>query len=264
MKHLFLLLALAGLIIACSENDIPSEACDSTIELTLETRQDPSTCDGANGLIDVAASGGTAPYTYSLSATAENESGLFNGLTSGSYTINVVDARNCTAEISVQLNSTSTLSLFGLTDSDTDCVGGNGLINVSAESGVPPYQFSLNGSPFGINDSFQNLQHGNYTIAVKDAAGCVVSTSVEVPRGASSVSYANDIQPIFQSRCNSAGCHGGGTGARDWTNFANVQTKAVAIKTRTGNKSMPIGGATLTDAQIALIACWVDDGARNN
>lgn len=86
------------------------------------------------------------------------------------------------------------------------------------------------------------------------------------------VSYAEDVLPIIMSTCaitGNGGCHNGGNGpSRDWREFANVQAKASQIKnriTRTPGSSgyMPLIGS-LSDAQIQLISCWVDQGAQNN
>ena len=48
--------------------------------------------------------------------------------------------------------------------------------------------------------------------------------------------------------------------------FANVQAKAQQIKIQTTNKTMPLDLAPdgLPDEQIKLIACWVNQGAKNN
>ena len=56
---------------------------------------------GANGTITVTATGGTAPYTYTLSGPGANTtgviSGVFTGLTAGSYTVTVTDNNGCAA-----------------------------------------------------------------------------------------------------------------------------------------------------------------------
>ena len=86
------------------------------------------------------------------------------------------------------------------------------------------------------------------------------------------VSYADQVWPIIDTSCaivGNGGCHDGGNGpSRDWTVFANVQSHAVQIKdriTRTPGTSgyMPQIGS-LTDDEIRLISCWVDQGAQDN
>jgi hypothetical protein len=81
------------------------------------------------------------------------------------------------------------------------------------------------------------------------------------------VSYELEIYPILETNCIKSGCHNGDNGAtRNWTVFANVQAKAELIKTKTLNKTMPLDIAPqgLPEAQIKLIACWVDQGAKDN
>jgi uncharacterized membrane protein len=44
-----------------------------------------------------------------------------------------------------------------------------------------------------------------------------------------------------------------------------LKNLAASVKLRTANKSMPPSGSSqLTQSQIDLIGCWVDDGALNN
>jgi hypothetical protein len=56
---------------------------------------------GTDGTISIASSGGTAPYTYTITGPAVNTtgaaSGIFTGLAAGTYTITSKDANNCTA-----------------------------------------------------------------------------------------------------------------------------------------------------------------------
>ncbi|MCX8489943.1 MAG: 2-polyprenyl-6-methoxyphenol hydroxylase, partial [Cyclobacteriaceae bacterium] len=73
----------------------------------------------------------------------------------------------------------------------------------------------------------------------------------------------SQIKPIIDTNCAISGCHVSGGIRTDLSQLSVIQSSASSIKTRTGNKSMPIG-RTLTQAQIDQIACWVDDGALNN
>jgi hypothetical protein len=122
----------------------------------------------------------------------------------------------------------------------------------------------LGAAGFGSINIFSNLAAGQYTFIVKDATDCQKTISVSVPRGLTGVSYKNDIKPILDASCNLSGCHNAGTGSRDWTTYEKVKANDGNIRARTANKSMPIGGLTLTQAEIDKIACWVDDGSANN
>ena len=86
----------------------------------------------------------------------------------------------------------------------------------------------------------------------------------EIPEGfvcTTDVSYANDIDPLLTQKC--APCHIGGGQFPDLTTYASVSQNAELIKTVTQNGTMPQNGF-LTQDQIDLIACWVDNGALNN
>lgn len=79
--------------------------------------------------------------------------------------------------------------------------------------------------------------------------------------------YSEVVEPIISSNCAIPSCHdGSNSAAPNWTIFDNVQAQAQDIKERTGNRTMPPSSSDkiLTAAQIADIACWVDNGAQDN
>ena len=79
------------------------------------------------------------------------------------------------------------------------------------------------------------------------------------------VTYSGTIQNLITTKCAISGCHNGDNGeSRNWTVFANVQSNATNIKARTATgDDMPRTGS-LTQEQIDMLACWVDQGALNN
>lgn len=81
-----------------------------------------------------------------------------------------------------------------------------------------------------------------------------------------SVSFSNDIMPLISANCAISGCHIGGQQLPTLENYDQITQNAQAIKTNTGNGTMPPAGSgkSLTLEQINLIACWVDSGSPNN
>jgi len=86
------------------------------------------------------------------------------------------------------------------------------------------------------------------------------------------VSFEIDIQPIINSNCaivGDGGCHNGGNGADlDWRVFSNFQSHASSVKDRV---TRPVGATghmpkvgEITDGQIKLLVCWVEQGALDN
>jgi hypothetical protein len=76
------------------------------------------------------------------------------------------------------------------------------------------------------------------------------------------VSLNMDIMPIINSNCAFAQCHGSGR-LPFLTSKQAVIDNANTIRVQVSGGSMPPGGA-LSDEEIRLIQCWVDDGALDN
>jgi hypothetical protein len=89
-------------------------------------------------------------------------------------------------------------------------------------------------------------------------------TVIEVPFTCDpQTSWENDILPLMKRSCAVEGCHDG-ISRRDWSQYDEVKRYASSAKLRTQNRSMPFEGPPLTQDEINLIACWVDNGALNN
>ncbi|MFZ1806441.1 MAG: hypothetical protein WAU36_04435 [Cyclobacteriaceae bacterium] len=271
MKKIILLnwicISILSLQLSCSSNDDGMQTIDcsqSTLAISLLSSIDASGCTTADGVITVDASGGEGPYTFEI-GSINNNGGTFDGLTAGDYEVKVTDGNSCVRLIDVSLSGgSSTLSLAATATPDTDCLTGNGTITATETGGVGPYEFKLNNGSFGSSATFTALKAGNYTVEVKDSGGCSFVKDVTIVKGETGVSFSAQIKPIINTKCALSGCHNGDNGAsRNWTVFSNVKSNAANIKTRTGNRSMPQTGS-LTQDQIDLIACWVDDGAKDN
>ena len=136
---------------------------------------------GNDGKITVIPSGGSAPYIYSLRNDSgqiiipQQVSNIFNGLTSGSYVVQVIDAQACIIESNIIKISTSLLSATA-TVTPISCVTSTATITVTATGGSGSYQYSIdNGITYSTSNIFGNLQPGNYAINVKDSQNFVYS-----------------------------------------------------------------------------------------
>ena len=127
----------------------------------------------------------------------------------------------------------------------------------------PPYSFQLGNLSFSPNNFFSGLKSGSHKIAVKDNNDCTVNLSVSIPQDFTGTSWVNDIKPILEKECAISGCHNGTSRSNDFRNYNSAQSFAPSIKSKTQDRSMPFDG-TLTQNQIDLIACWVNDGALQN
>ena len=120
----------------------------------------------------------TAPYTYlwSNGATTQN----ISGVCAGTYSVTVTDAKTCTATANKVITAptpvTATIAKTNATCNNT-C---NGTITVTASGGTAGYQYSLNGAPNQVSNSFTALCDGAYNVLVTDANGCTVTVSTTI------------------------------------------------------------------------------------
>jgi gliding motility-associated-like protein len=141
-----------------------------------------STCNLPNGSLEVNATGGNSPYLFSINNfTSSQASGLFSNISALTYTVEAQDANGCSSQINVVVNGDNSVIAIPGNSNPTSCNGSSdGQLSVFTFGGPAPYQFSINGSPFGSDSVFTNLSAGNYTIAVQDANGCIDSLTMQV------------------------------------------------------------------------------------
>lgn len=100
----------------------------------------------------------------------------------------------------------------------------------------------------------------------------------EIPE--TNISYNKHIQPIFNVRCATAGCHDDQSKAAGLSLTTHQNTTSsyyfvnpgnpnasllvLSIEGRTSNPMPPPGRPPLTQKQIKAIRTWVAEGARNN
>ncbi|MBK6838089.1 MAG: SprB repeat-containing protein [Bacteroidetes bacterium] len=145
---------------------------------------------GADGVVTVTGSGGTAPYSVSPSP---------NGLTAGSYTFTITDANGCTTTCSETITEPTVLSASCSWVSDASCNGGSdGSASVSATGGTAPY------SGTGL---IAGLSAGTQTLTVTDANGCTATCSVTINEPTALVATCSVVSHVS--------CNGGTDGAAD-------------------------------------------------
>lgn len=173
----------------------PAGACQASDTSAVTTLESPSItgsvtdseCGQASGAIDVTISGGVAPYTITWSNTQATED--ISGLTSGSYTIIVNDAQNCSVDTSFTvINSNQPELEFVVTDAT--CGATNGAISLTINNGVGPYEINWTPGDFTTED-LTNLAAGTYSVEVTD-----LGTTCEVA-GSATVNFEGAPQATF-------------------------------------------------------------------
>lgn len=261
MKNLLFIPVLI-LLAACGGDPEPIDCSKSGPIISLGIVTNATSCSIADGAISVSASAGKEPYIFSINNLPGQADGKFNNLAAGSYTVTVTDANGCSATVENVAIKASDFRFTTQLVGDSDCLGGNGQVTIQVDLTNPPYSYRLGVGEFGETNVFTGLNTGTYGFTVKDSNDCSVFLNVTVPRAFSGVSWENDIRPIIVKSCATSGCHNGSS-RTDLRVFENAKFHAGAIKSKTRDRSMPREG-TLTQQEIDLISCWVDDGAVLN
>lgn len=248
---------------SCSSSNDPEPVDCSKSDLALTfTKTDLTSCSANNGSISASASGGVAPYQFAIDTQAYGSNASFSGLAAGTYQLKVKDGNNCERTQSVTVSAFGTTLAATISIAESGCKTTSGQIIVNATGGTGPYTYQLGTGTASSNSTFNNLAAGNYVVKVTDNIGCSTTQNAKVTTG---IKYSVNVKTIIETKCAVSGCHVSGGGApSNFNNFANVQSSAGEIKARTQNGNMPKNGDKLPQAELDLIACWVDDGALNN
>jgi gliding motility-associated-like protein len=167
----------------------------------------------ANQTLNLSASGGstyswTGPNAFS---SAQQNPSLASVTTaaSGSYTVLVTDANNCTASttVGVQVNPLPVVTVNGAT------VCANGTINLSATGGVSyswsgPNSYVSNQQNPSITNATTSMS-GAYAVTVTDANGCVNGNVAQVTVNPALVISAGNNSPICVGSILSFTCNAG-------------------------------------------------------
>jgi subtilisin-like proprotein convertase family protein len=148
--------------------------------------------------LTITASGGTGDLSYSVDGINFQSSNQFNNLSDAVYTVVVRDANGCTSTKQVAV-SVGALLVAANQTSPVLCFGGaTGAITVSVAGGVPPYQFSLDGTNYQDAVVFSGLNSGTYTVVVRDGNGMTVTaaTVTLAQPTAVSVSVSTELNTI--------------------------------------------------------------------
>ncbi|MCX6296213.1 MAG: PKD domain-containing protein, partial [Bacteroidetes bacterium] len=152
-----------------------------------------ATCGNSNGTITMGVvSGGTAPFTYSVNASAFTGTTTYTGFGAGTYTVVVKDASGCTFSSTTTIINILGPTAIATTLTNTTCSANNGSVILGAVTGgTSAYTYSFNGSPFTSTTNYTALASGTYSIVVKDANGCTFTTSVILTNSPSPTALAS-------------------------------------------------------------------------
>jgi gliding motility-associated-like protein len=181
-------------------------------------------CGENNGEICATVTGGTAPFTYTITnhftgaiigtTTINDTFYCITNLPVGQYNVHVTDATNVCADSSQnEIENIGTPDLIGIgSTSNPTCGQSNGLIGFIVSNGTGPYTYDLYDEsgvaintgaavPITLNLTIGGLSAGCYTIVLHDAIGCVDIEKVCLVNGPISYTVSSSVS---QPTCGNA------------------------------------------------------------
>lgn len=150
------------------------DACISIAVIPID-----ATCGFANGSIQVTATNGVAPYTYSVDGVDFRDENIIADLVSGAYRVVVKDANGMINEIDIVIDDLPGPKVLTSTQ-PASCLDNDGEITLVPSGGKWPYLYSMDGIDFQVDSIFSYVPHGSYTVTVKDSYGCPVTVPADV------------------------------------------------------------------------------------
>jgi fimbrial isopeptide formation D2 family protein len=139
----------------------------SGVTITALNEVHPLCGTDSTGKINITASGGTAPYTYSWSNGATSDS--ISNLRQSYYMVTVLDANQCSASAGYNLISDDGLYYVFLNVTDANC-GINGSVGASVTGTHTPFTYLWNNG--ATTQNITALGAGLYSLTVTDSLGC--------------------------------------------------------------------------------------------
>ncbi len=143
--------------------------------VTITATTTNSTCGSSNGAIQAQASGGTAPYQFSIDGINYATTAVFSNRPPGNNRVYAKDASNNIATRDVFVPNTAGPQITAADTTSTGCDNKSGKITVAAANGTAPLMYSINGTAYQTAPQFTGLPQGTYTVWVKDAIGCTTT-----------------------------------------------------------------------------------------
>lgn len=186
-----------------------------------------------NGVISLAASGGTPGYTYVWAAPSPGPitgqgTPTISGLCPGTYTVTITDNNGCTKLDSFVVSQSTPLTVVAASSNITCSNANTGMAYLTISSGTAPFTIQWDDPAGQTNDTASSLAAGVYTATITDANGCFTTASATVaasPAVAVNASVTNATCGVFDGSAIAAPA--GGTAPYSYL-WSNGQTTANA------------------------------------
>ena len=162
------------------EQEINVICCEG--QFSLDGTASALTCPlDSSGVIDLEASSSFSPttltYAWSNGETTED----LTGVPTGMYAVTVSDESGCTDSLAFTVDGPAAF-VFDTVITMPTCGGqtdGSFAFEITS-GGTAPYEYSLDGSPFGADNRLDDIGIGTVNVRARDANACLVEQDIEV------------------------------------------------------------------------------------
>ncbi|MEP1984149.1 MAG: SprB repeat-containing protein, partial [Maribacter dokdonensis] len=174
------------------DNNGNADFCESNYDITID-QDDPLAlsisntdilCSGENqSTLTIVASGGEAPYTYSINNGVNYQTpNTFNNLGAGSYNIRVRDANLCEVNQIYSISEPLNLSASAAVAALVECNPSDGaeVRITNAQGGTAPYTYSFDGGNTYDTSAIGYLLAGSHTVYIQDANNCTFPMDITI------------------------------------------------------------------------------------
>ncbi len=148
--------------------------------LTVSPIITPENCSATDGATTIQVNGGTPPFQYTLFPVGTVSNTVTN-LSSGNYTLIVLDANNCKDSSNLFIGNLSTVSVSVSSFTPILCYNNcNGAVNLTIQNAVLPVTYSVSGTGTTTVNPIENLCAGFKIIKVIDSMGCPATTTLNL------------------------------------------------------------------------------------
>ncbi|HXC04974.1 MAG TPA: PKD domain-containing protein, partial [Bacteroidia bacterium] len=214
--------------------------------LTLSVSGIAATCKGkCDGQLICIPTGGISPYLYSWSTGCNAPS--CSSICAGAYSLTVTDVNGCTANANANISEPATALAINLIATAAHCNQSDGTDSVVASGGTPGYSYSWAPGTGSLQQGYDHLTPGMYTVTVSDVNHCLAQDSLKVPNIPGLVASVPTV--LTDS------CFGGLTGSATASATGGVGTLTYSWSPSGGN------GVTASGLAAGTYTCKITDSA---